>query len=310
MSRSSLARLLLLASLWGSGFLWIKLALRGFSPVQIVLIRLAIGVMVLVPLPALRKAAFPTRRRIWLHLFVAALLANVLPYTLFGYGEQTIASNAAGLLNATTPLWTVVVATIAGIDRGLGARRALAIFLGLAGTVVILAPWQSVGNVATTGALICLAASACYGVSYVYMARYLAGHDVPVVTLTACQLAAGAVLTALILPFAGMTAPTWRTDAVVSMLMLSIFGTGVAYVLNYRLIRDEGPTVASATIYLLPVVAVCLGVAVASEPATVSMIAGTGLVLAGVALVHWSGPSAPPTPAMDIEVGASHPARP
>src|SRR5688572_25843817 len=137
MSRGSAARLAMLALLWGSGFLWIKLSLRGFSPVQITLVRLALGALVLVPIAMQRGLRFPTGRMVWLHLFVAALVANAIPYTLFGVAEKTIGSNVAGVLNATTPLWTLLVAYLAGTDRHVNAWRGLGIALGFAGTILI-----------------------------------------------------------------------------------------------------------------------------------------------------------------------------
>ncbi|MEU7868292.1 DMT family transporter [Dactylosporangium sp. NPDC049140] len=285
MSRGSLARLALLALLWGSGFLWIKLALRGFPPVQIVLIRLALGVLVLAPIALARGLRFPTDRRIWGHLFVAAFVANALPYTLFGIGEKTVGSNVAGVINATTPLWTVLIAFLAGTDRNVNAWKGAGIAVGFAGTVLIFTPWESAGEIASWGGLACLAASASYGISYVYMGKFLTGRGIAPIMLSASQLAAGSVLMVLALPLGGLVAPTWRWDAVGALLILGALGTGVAYVLNYRLIEDLGPTVASVTTYLLPVVAVILGFLVVHERVTWPMIAGTVLVLAGVALV-------------------------
>lgn len=118
------------------------------------------------------------------------------------------------------------------------------------------------------------------------MGRYLTGRGIAPIMLSASQLAAGAVLMLLALPFGGLTAPTWRVDALVSVRVLGVLGTGLAYVLNYRLIGDEGPTAASVTTYLLPVVAVALGALVVNEPVTVPMVAGMALVLSGVALVQ------------------------
>jgi drug/metabolite transporter (DMT)-like permease len=285
-SRGSLVRLAALALLWGSGFLWIKLALRGFTPVQIVLVRLALGAAVLASIALVRRIRFPAGAVVWGHLFVAALVANAIPYTLFGMGEKTIGSNVAGVLNATTPLWTVLVAFAAGTDRAISAKRGLGIALGFVGTVLIFSPWESAGEIASWGGVAILAASASYGVSYVYMGRFLTHRGIPPIVLSASQLAAGAVLMLLALPFGGLSAPHWRTDAVLSLAILGVLGTGVAYVLNYRLIGDEGPTAASTTTYLLPVVAVVLGALVVDERVTVPMVAGMGLVLGGVALVQ------------------------
>jgi drug/metabolite transporter (DMT)-like permease len=295
MSRGSVIRLVALALLWGSGFLWIKLALRGFTPVQITLIRLALGALVLIPIAMHRRMRFPTGRTVWVHLFVAALVANAIPYTLFGIAEKTIDSNVAGVLNATTPLWTLLVAYLAGTDRYVNAWRGLGIAVGFAGTVLIFTPWESAGEIASWGGLAVLAASASYGVSYVYMGRFLTNRGIPPIMLSASQLAAATAIMVLALPFGGLTAPTWRTDAVVSLLILGVLGTGLAYVLNYRLIGDIGPTAASTTTYLLPVVAVILGALVVDEHVTAWMVAGMLLVLAGVFLVQRVG--APPKPA-------------
>jgi drug/metabolite transporter (DMT)-like permease len=303
MRRASLARLSLLALIWGSGFLWIKLSLRGFTPVQIVLIRLVLGVVVLTPIALARGARIPTGRAMWGHLFVAAAVANAIPYTLFGIGEQTVGSNVAGVLNATTPLWTVLIAFAVGTDRALTARRALGMILGFAGTLLIFSPWQSAAEIASWGGLACLGAALSYGISYVYMGRYLTNRGIPPIMLSAAQLAAGAALLALATPFGGLVAPTWRFDAMASLLILGTIGTGIAYVLNYRLIGDEGPTVASTTTYLLPIVAVALGALVVNEAVTVPMVAGMLAVLAGVALVQRRPSTSSPVVAKPSGVG-------
>ena len=296
MSRSSLARLALLALLWGSGFLWIKLSLRGFSPTQIVLVRLALGALVLFPIAFAKGMKLPVGRTVWIHLFVAALVANAIPYTLFGVGEQTVGSNAAGVINATTPLWTVLIAFLVATDRKVTPIRGAGLAIGFAGTMLIFTPWQSANEIASWGGLAILAASASYGVSYVYMGKFLTNRGIPPIMLSATQLAAGTALMVLALPLGGLTAPTWRADAVTALLILGVLGTGMAYVLNYRLISDEGPTVASTTTYLLPIVAVVLGALVVNEAVTVPMVAGMIVVLSGVALVQ-RRPTPRPEPA-------------
>lgn len=286
MSRANVFRLAALALLWGSSFLWIKISLRGFSPVQLVLIRLALGCVVLVPIVLAKGLRFPRSPVIWGHLFVAALVANAIPYLLFGIGEQTVGSNVAGMINATTPLWTVVVAYAAGTGRTVTPAKALGISAGFVGTILIFSPWESAAEIASWGGLACLAAAASYGISYVYMGKYLTGRGIPALVLSASQLFAASVLLAVAVPVAGMQPITWRTDAVTSVLVLGVLGTGAAYVLNYRLIADEGPATASITTYLLPVVAVALGYLVLNEPVTALMMVGMSLVLLGVFLAQ------------------------
>jgi drug/metabolite transporter (DMT)-like permease len=158
--------------------------------------------------------------------------------------------------------------------------------IGFLGALLILAPWNADLSGSLGGAAACLAAALCYGVSFVYMGRYLTGRGIPPLVLSACQLTAATAILTLATPIAGLQPVHLSADVVASIVVLGAFGTGIAYVLNYRLITDDGPTAASAVTYLLPVVAVILGAAVLSEPLTWHLLAGTALVLAGIALVQ------------------------
>ena len=283
--RGTLTRLALLALLWGSSFLWIAIALRGFSPVQIVLARLALGAIVLVIIVYARGLHLPTSGRVWLHLAVAAVFANAIPYTLFAIGEQHVTSSVAGVLNATTPLWTLVIAFATGHERRISTPKLVGFVVGLAGTLLIFSPWESGSQIASLGGLACLGAAASYGVSYVYMDRYLARRGLPPLVLSAGQLIAAAVLLAIVLPFAGLQPIHMRWDAIAALTVLGCLGTGIAYILNYRLITDEGTT-ASVVTYLLPIVAVILGAAILNDHITVQVIGGMLIVLIGVAITR------------------------
>jgi drug/metabolite transporter (DMT)-like permease len=113
-TRSALPRIGLLALIWGSAFLWIKLADRGFSPVEVTLARLALGAAVLFAIVLGRRDQVPRSARIWTHIVVAALFANAVPYLLFAVAEQSVNSSTAGIINTTTPLWTVVLGPMPG----------------------------------------------------------------------------------------------------------------------------------------------------------------------------------------------------
>ena len=283
--RGSLTRLTLLALLWGSGFLWIAIALRGFSPVQIVLIRLTLGALVLVVIVYSRGLRLPASGLVWRHLTVAALFANAIPYTLFAIGEQHVTSSVAGVLNATTPLWTLVIAFATGHERRISALKLVGFIIGLAGTLLIFSPWESGSQIASAGGMACLGASASYGASYVYMDRYLAHRGIPPLVLSAGQLTAATVLLAIVFPFAGLQPVHLRWDAIAALAVLGCLGTGIAYILNYRLITDEGTT-ASVVTYLLPIVAVILGAAVLNDHITAQIIGGMLIVLIGVAITR------------------------
>jgi drug/metabolite transporter (DMT)-like permease len=295
MRLAGLARMGALALLWGSNFLWIKYALEGFSPVQVTLLRLALGAATLLMALRLTGVHLPTGRRVWAHFVVAALVANALPYWLFAYGEQHVPSSLAGAINATTPLWTVAVALLIRAEARPTHLRLVGLAMGFLGVLVLLQGSPSeCGNCAGTsdylaGFLACLAASASYGIAYAYMARFLTPRDVPALALAAGQLLAATGLLLLVTPFAGMQPMNLSATAVAGALVLGILGTGVAYVLNFRLITDDGPSAASTVTYLLPIVSITLGVTVGSEEATSPLLVGTVVVLVGVVLVRRSG---------------------
>jgi drug/metabolite transporter (DMT)-like permease len=291
MSTASTLRLAALSLLWGSSFLWIAIALRGMSPAQTVIIRLALGALVLYPITRLQHLTLPRGTLIWAHLTAAALFANAIPYTLFAVAQQHIASSAAGVINATAPLWTILIGYAAGIDRHISALKFAGFIIGFLGTLVIFAPWHSASEIATWGGLAALIASVSYGVSYVYMNRYLVGRGITPLVLSTSQLIAATALMLTAAPFIDGFQPLHpRWDALAAIAILGAFGTGAAYILNYRLIADEGIT-ASVVTYLLPVIAVILGALVLSEPLTMPIILGMAIILIGVALTRRATPT-------------------
>jgi drug/metabolite transporter (DMT)-like permease len=286
MTRSGLPRIALLALIWGSAFLWIKLADRGFSPVEVTLARLVLGAAVLSAVILVRRETVPCSLRLWVHITIAALFANAVPYLLFAVAEQTVDSSTAGIINATTPLWTVVLALAVRHQKSVTSWQAAGLIVGFAGAVLIFTPWRTTSGLVSAGALECLAASVSYAVSYIYMDRFLARQGLSATVLSACQLAAAAAMLALALAVAGAPAPHATAESVAAIAILGIIGTGFAYVLNYQIITSEGATVASTVTYLLPVVAIVLGVLVLGETITATVLAGIALVLAGVALTR------------------------
>ncbi|MFF7758902.1 DMT family transporter [Streptomyces griseorubiginosus] len=283
MSPASTLRMGVLALLWGSGFLWIKLALdHGLSPAQITIARCALGTAVLFLLARAAGQRLPRSRATWGHLIVAALFCNAVPFALFAVGEQTVDSGVAGVLNATTPLWSLLIGVLLGTDRGLRPLRLTGLLLGFAGTVLIFAPWHRSGLL-TWGALALLAAAASYAVAFAYMARKLTSGQAPLAH-SAAQLLMATAWTTLSLPVAGPVSAD--LTALGAVTALGILGTGVTFHLNYRLIADEGPVAASTVGYLLPVVSVALGALVLDERVGSRVLTGMVIVLTGIALTH------------------------
>ncbi|MFJ8105533.1 DMT family transporter [Streptomyces sp. NPDC096132] len=283
MPLASTLRMAALALFWGSGFLWIKLALtHGLTPAQITITRCALGTAVLLLLARRAGQRLPRDLTTWRHLLVAALFCNALPFALFALGEQRVDSGIAGVLNATTPLFSLLLGITLGTDRNLHPVRLTGLLLGFAGTLLIFAPWHHEGLL-TWPALALLAAAASYAVAFAYMARHLTTHDAPL-AMSAAQLLTATAWTTLALP----TAVPFHPDltALLSVTALGILGTGLTFYLNYRLIADEGPTAAATVGYLLPVVSLALGATLLHEPLTPRTLTGMTVVLLGVALTR------------------------
>jgi len=272
-------RLAALALLWGSAFLWIKLALdHGLTPAQITIGRCALGAVVLLVLARRARQRLPRSRKVWGHLVVAALLCNAVPFALFSLGQRTVDSGTAGVMNATTPLWALLIGLVTGTER----RRVSGLLLGFAGILLVFAPWQS-GTMLTWNALSLLGAAASYAVAFAYMARTLTPNDAPL-AVSAAQLLTATAWSALALPFAGPLRADWT--ALSALVALGVLATGVTFYLNYRMIAEEGPTSAATVGYLLPVVAVTLGALLLDEPVTPRVLAGMVVILAGVTLTR------------------------
>jgi drug/metabolite transporter (DMT)-like permease len=283
MKSKSLVRLGALAVLWGSGFLFIKEALTGLSPFQIVFGRMLAAAVAMLALTLATKRRLPADLRIWVHLAVMAIITNIAPYFLFAWAELRVTSGLAGVLNATTPLFTLTAALATGTERNAPTRLA-GLLIGFLGVVILAAPWATPQRGTHAGIVAAVVASACYALGYVYARRFLTSRAVPAVVLSTGQMVAGTVLLALVAPVLGRGHVHLTTTVIAAVLALGVVGTGASYVLNYQLIADEGPTAASTATYLIPVVAVILGALVLAEPVTWKLALGAITILAGVAL--------------------------
>ena len=287
MGRASVLRLALLSVIWGSSFLLIKVALDGLAPAQVVLGRVLAGATVLGVAMVVSRLSFPRSRALWGHLAVLAVFANVVPFTLFAWGETRIDSGLAGILNGATPLLTLVFAVALLPEERISRTRVAGLVVGFAGVVVIVGPWRAGalhGELA--GQLACLGAAACYGVAFTYTRRFVSGSGEPLLVLATSQLVVASAVLLVLAPFVATDAMHLSARVVSAVLTLGVAGTGIAYLLYYGLIRDVGATTASMVTYLIPVVAFLLGVVVRGEPAHWYVFAGAAIVIAGVALAE------------------------
>ena len=286
MTRGGLIRLGVLATIWGASFLLIKYALEGMTPSQLVFGRLLAGAGVLLVIVRFSEQRLPAWGPIWGHLTLMSVVANIIPFFLFAWGEQRVTSGMAGILNGTTPLFTLLFAVLALSEERLTAQRIAGLVLGFVGVVIVVGPWQEGGANTITGQIACLGAAACYGVGFVYARRFITPRALAPMSLSAAQLSIAAVLLALTAPLTMRGAVTFSPLSTGSVLILGAVGTGLAYLLFYRLIHDLGATSASLVTYLIPVVAVFLGVAVAGDPLTVNIFIGAAIVIVSAAVAE------------------------
>ena len=282
-------RYLLLALIWGMSFFFIKEGLRAFAPLQITLGRIAIGAAVLAAILLARRERLPRGGQTWAHLSVAALLNNVIPFSLFGYAEQRIPSALAGICNASAPLFAAVVAFALLPDERLSPRRAAGLATGFAGVFVVLGAWAGLAGSSVAGTLLALGGGLCYGIGFPYTRRFLTGTGSSSLSLAAGQLLCGSVLLAIITPALTSAPARWPASAVLSIVLLGALGTGLAYLLNYGIIASAGATIATTVGYLMPLVSILAGITLLGERLTWNEPVGAAVIVAGAALTQPPG---------------------
>ena len=289
-------RLLLLAFVWGWSFLFIKVAVEGMTPATVAAGRIGLGALALHVVLRLRRRSLPADGTFWRNVAVCALFANVIPFTLLAWGEQHISSALTAVLNASTPLFTVLRGALYLGDRG-GRRELVGLGLGLGGVAVAAGlGGDDLSGSSLDGALAAVGAGAGYGFALVYAKRHLLG--VPAELAATGQLTVGTVV---LLPFAAATTVADGIDLaahrVLAIVLLGAVGTGFAYLLYYRCVAELGPTTTSLVTYLFPPIAVGVGVVALDEPFHLRVVLGGALIVVGIALVQgrlrWPGERAP-----------------
>ena len=275
----------LLALIWGASFLFIKLAVRDMSPATLVLSRAVFGAVTLgLIFAARRQSPVPagTRSRL-LPFLVMAIFGSLLPWFAFGFGELSISSALASILNATTPLWTAVFAYWVTPAERPSAINYLGVAIGFLGTGIVIGP-DLIGQplrATTVGTLAVAGAAASYAVAALVQRRKLRGVSPLQVgfwqlALTAPFAFAGAI------PTIGATRLTWTS--ILAMLALGVGGSGIAYLLYYFMMNTLGGTRATTVTFLLPGTAVFWGASLLQEAITIPILAGLVVILLGVFL--------------------------
>lgn len=282
---------LTLGFLWGSSYLWIKIGLESLPPLTLIAGRLLLGGAFLAVVVAIARQPLPREARQYGHLFVMAVVNIVMPFVLITVGEQSIDSALAAILTATVPLTVIVLAPMFLPDERITLPRIAGLAVGFAGVIMLVAPdLVNLSDADLTGELMMIGAATCYGIGNVYAKRNVRGLR-PMIPALFQVLFAVAIIVPMALVFeqpVGNVNPA--PEAIVAVIWLGFLGSGVAYLCYFTILAHWGATRTSMVAYLLPVVGIVLGAVVMGDPVTVNRIIGTGLIIAGIALVN-SGPT-------------------
>ena len=272
---------------WGSSFLFMKVALEGMSPGQVAWSRLVLGAITLGIFVTLRRERLPRVPRVWMHMTVLAITFCVIPFLLFSWAQQHVTSGLASIYNATTPIMTAIMAGLLFRVERLKGMQIAGIVVGILGVMVLIAPWDGLDlDQSLVAQLAILGATACYGFSLAYMRRFVSNSGMSALVFSFLNIGIAAVIMLALTPVVALGEVALDPWIVASILLLGCLGTGVAYIWNQNALRAWGPTRASTVTYLTPVVGVALGLIVLGEPLSWNEPAGAVVVFLGILLAQ------------------------
>ncbi len=276
-----------LGAIWSSSFMWIKIAVQEVGPTMLVAFRALFGLLFGVVVIFTQRVQWPRSFKSWFPLLLLGLTNIAIPFFLISWGEKTIDSAVASILDATVPLFTILIAHYLLRDDKITLPKVLGLLTGFAGVIVLMS--RDLVN-ASTGSLLgqaaVILASVFYAVSSVYARKTT--EDTPGILRSAGPLVSAAAVMWLAtflfespvkMPRLGLT---W-----VALLWLGVLGSGLAFMLAYYLIHEIGPTRATMVTYLFPLGGVVLGVTFLHEQLTWQLIVGGALIIASLAIANW-----------------------
>ena len=273
-----------LGVVWGCSFIFIKLGLEFLTPVGVAFGRVSLGALTLVFWARFKGIELPKDKKIWIHLWVVALLLNVIPGVLFAFAETKVTSILAGIINAVTPLMTLLAIMIAFREEKPKNYQVLGLILGFLGVLTVLGAWKGLGANPIGAVLALLLAVSCYGISFPYSRKYVLPYKLKSEALAAAQVSMGAIT---LLPFYlmdGIAKDQYRVGPVIAMIVLGVFGSGFAYIWNFKIMEAAGSAIASTVTYVTPVVAVIVGIIFLGESIVWNEPVGAVIVLLGAAI--------------------------
>ena len=275
---------LALGIVWGCSFIFIKLGLEFLTPFGVAFGRCALGSLTLLAWAKYKKIDLPESRKVWLHLWVVSLLLNVIPGVLFALAETEVTSILAGIINAVTPLMTLLAIMVVTRNEKPKLYQVLGIFIGFIGVLIVLGAWQGLGDNPLWAVLVLLAAVTCYGFSFPYSRRFVLPFKLQPESIAAAQVTMGAITLLPLYLYDGIAKDEYRPGPVFAMIALGVFGSGFAYIWNFKVMALAGSAIASSVTYLTPVVAVIVGIIFLQESVTWYEPVGALVVLLGAAI--------------------------
>ena len=274
---------LALGLVWGCSFIFIKIGLEFLTPVGVAFGRCALGAMTLLLIAKVRGISLPTELRTWFILWIVSLLLNVFPGILFAFAEERVTTVLAGIINACTPLSTLIFILFVFRSEKISKHQIYGLVIGGIGVLTVLGIWKGIGTNSAVGAIALLVAITCYGLSFPIIKKYLTPLNLKAEALAASQVTAAAVT---LLPFyliGGIAKNEYRTGPILAMIALGVFGSGIAYIWNFQIVERAGSSIASSVTYLTPVVAVFVGWLFLGEHISWHEPVGGAIVLLGAA---------------------------
>jgi drug/metabolite transporter (DMT)-like permease len=284
MSAKNWGLLLLLALLWGSSFFFYKILVAVLPPITVVLGRVGIAAIALNLWLLAGGNRLPLGDGRWKRFLLLGLINTAIPFVLIAWGETRITSGMASILNATTPIFMVVVAHFGTHDEKFSWAKIAGIAFGMLGTMILVGPAAFSGASAVLGELAVIAASAAYGFGGVYSRRF---KDIPPLAAATGQITGGAVI---LLPLSLAVDQPWRLpvpgwEIWASLVIIALVNTAVAYFVFFKMLSNVGVTYISLVTFLIPIIALFLGAFFLGEVITWQALAGMAVIALGLAAI-------------------------
>ena len=275
---------LALGFVWGCSFIFIKLGLEILTPFGVAFGRCALGALTLLAWAKYRGIVLPKSKRVLFHLWVVSLLLNVIPGVFFALAQTEVTSVLAGIINAVTPLMTLIAIMVVTRNEKPKLHQVVGILIGFTGVLTVLGAWKGLGENPLWAIVILLAAVTCYGFSFPYSRRFVLPHKLAPESIAAGQVTLGALTLLPFFIYSGIETYEYQTAPVLAMIALGVFGSGFAYIWNFKVMALAGSAIASSVTYLTPVVAVIVGAIFLQEKIHWYEPVGALIVLLGAAI--------------------------